>query len=167
MVFYDYIDIGINDNDNDNVNDNVNDNDKKKGIVIEPIKYRLTKIRNKKNCIKLNMHISDYEGKSKNNLDEECEIYTTTLYQIMLNFNIDGVYNLNLNLYKDNFKLLKSFFEENKNKAYLPHNILCKYEDISLFSLYYDYYDLVFENYYYKLKLNLEKIKINDKSAKN
>ena len=152
MVFYDYIDIGINDNDN-------NDNNDKKGIIIEPIKYRLIKIRNKKNCIKLNMNISDYEGKSKNNLDEECEIYTTTLYQIMLNFNIDGVYNLNLNLYKDNFKLLKFFFEENKNDAYLPHNIFCKYEDISLFSFYYDYYDLIFENYYYKLKLNLEKIK--------
>ena len=158
MVFYDYIDIGINVNDNDN-----NDDNDKKGIIIEPIKYRLNKIRNKKNCITLNMNISDYEGKSKNNLDEECEIYTTTLYQIMLNFNIDGVYNLNLNLYKDNFKLLKFFFEENKNDAYLPHNILCKYEDISLFSTYYDYYDLVFENYYYKLKLNLEKIKNKNK----
>ena len=158
MVFYDYIDIGINDNDNDNNNDN-----DKNGIIIEPIKYRLIKIRNKKNCIKLNMNISDYEGKSKNILDEQCEIYTTTLYQIMLNFNIDGVYNLNLNLYKDNFKLLKFFFEENKNDAYLPHNILCKYEDISLFSIYYDYYDLVFENYYYKLKLNLEKIKNKNK----
>jgi len=158
MVFYDYIDIGINDNDNDNNNDN-----DKNGIIIEPIKYRLIKIRNKKNCIKLNMNISDYEGKSKNILDEQCEIYTTTLYQIMLNFNIDGVYNLNLNLYKDNFKLLKFFFEENKNDAYLPHNILFKYEDISLFSIYYDYYDLVFENYYYKLKLNLEKIKNKNK----
>ena len=71
MVFYDYIDIGINDNDN-------NDNNDKKGIIIEPIKYRLIKIRNKKNCIKLNMNISDYEGKSKNNLDEECEIYCST-----------------------------------------------------------------------------------------
>jgi hypothetical protein len=157
MVFYDYIDIGIDDNDNDNNNDN-----DKKGIIIEPIKYRLIKIRNKKNCIKLNMIISDYEGKSKNYLGED-DIYTTTLYQIMLNFNIDGVYNLNLNLYKDNFKLLKFFFEENKNDAYLPHNILCKYEDISLFSTYYDYYDLVFENHYYKLKLNLEKIKNKNK----
>ena len=159
MVFYDYIDIGIDIDDNDNDNNNNND---KKGIIIEPNKYRLIKIRNKKNCIILNMNISDYEGKTKNYLDED-EIYTTTLYQIMLNFNIDGVYNLNLNLYKDNFKLLKFFFEENKNDAYLPHNILCKYEDISLFSIYYDYYDLVFENYYYKLKLNLEKIKNKNK----
>ena len=151
MVFYDYITIGI---DNDHDNDNY-----KKGIVIDPNKFNLDKINSSKNCIKLNMNISDYEGKSKINLDEECEIYTTTLYQIMLNFNIDGVYNLNLNSYKDNFKLLKSFFEENKNDAYLPHNIFCKYEDISLFSFYYDYYDLIFENYYYKLKLNLEKIK--------
>ena len=85
------------------------------------------------------------------------------LKSLIVNFNIDGVYNLNLNLYKDNFKLLKFFFEENKNNAYLSHNILCKYEDISLFSMYYDYYDLVFENYYYKLKLNLEKIKNKNK----
>lgn len=89
--------------------------------------------------------------------------YLILLKSLIVNFNIDSVYNLNLNLYKDNFKLLKFFFEENKNNAYLPHNILCKYEDISLFSMYYDYYDLVFENYYYKLKLNLEKIKNKNK----
>jgi hypothetical protein len=83
----------------------------------------------------------------------------------MLNLNIDGVYCLNLNLYKDNFKLLKSFFEENRNNGYLPHIILCKYEDISIFTIN-NYYDLIFENYYYKLKLNLTKIKNKKKLSK-
>ena len=64
MVFYDYITIGI-----DNDNDNDNDNDKK-GIVIVPNKFNLDKINTSKNCIKLNMNISDYDGKSKINLDE-------------------------------------------------------------------------------------------------
>ena len=149
MVFYDYIDIGINDNDNDN---------DKKGIIIDPIKTNLDKIQNKKNCIKLNMSISNYEGKCTIITEKE-DIYITTLYQIMINFNIDGLYKLNLNSYKNNFKLLKSFFEENKNNSYLPHIILGKYEDISLFSKTTDYYDLIIENNYYQLKLNLTKLK--------
>lgn len=149
MIFYDFIDIGIN---------TENDNKNKKGVIIEPIKYLLDIFVNNKNSIKLNMNISDYESKNE-------MIYTTTLYQIMLNLNIDGVYCLNLNLYKDNLKLLKSFFEENRNNRYLPHIILCKYEDISIFSINH-YYDLIFENYYYKLKLNLTKIKNKKKLSK-
>jgi len=113
MVFYDFIDIGIN-------TKNENENENAKSIIIEPIKYILDIFVNNKNSIKLNMKISDYESKNE-------MIYATTLYQIMLNLNIDGVYCLNLNLYKDNFKLLKSFFEENRNNGYLPHIILFKY----------------------------------------
>ena len=113
MVFYDYIDIGVNDdindnndngNDNDmiiNVNDNINninDDINKPCIIIEPNKYLLDKMKNKKNSIKLNMYISDYEGKF-NMTDIDNSIYITTLYQIMVNFNINGIYRLNLNLY--------------------------------------------------------------------
>lgn len=150
MVFYDYIDIGINDDEVDNDND-------KKGIIIDPIKNNLDKIQLKKNCIKLNMIISDYEGKCTIITEKE-DIYITTLYQIMINFNIDGLYKLNLNSYKNNFKLLKSFFGENKNNSYLPHIILGKYEDISLFSKTIDYYDLIIDNNYYQLKLNLKNL---------
>jgi hypothetical protein len=175
MVFYDYIDIGINDdinndyinndiNDDINVNNmiiNVNDDnndDNKRCIIIEPNKYLLDKMKNKKNSIKLNMYISDYEGKF-NMTDIDNYIYVTTLYQIMVNFNINGIYRLNLNLYDK--VILKAFFEENKNNLFLPHIITSKYDIDNDFD--YEYYDLIDSNDY---QLNLTKIKNKKRFSK-
>lgn len=173
MGFYDYIDIGINDdiNNNDinndngndmiiNVNDNINNNndDNKRCIIIEPNKYLLDKMKNKKNSIKLNMYISDYEGKF-NMTDIDNSIYVTTLYQIMVNFNINGIYRLNLNLYDK--VILKAFFEENKNNLFLPHIITSKYDIDNDFD--YEYYDLIDSNDY---QLNLTKIKNKNRFSK-
>jgi hypothetical protein len=186
MVFYDYIDIGINDdinnndinndddndnndnndinvnnmiiNVNDNNNDDENDNDNKRCIIIEPNKYLLDKMKNKKNSIKLNMYISDYEGKF-NMTDIDNYIYVTTLYQIMVNFNINGIYRLNLNLYDK--VILKAFFEENKNNLFLPHIITSKYDIDNDFD--YEYYDLIDSNDY---QLNLTKIKNKKRFSK-
>ena len=173
MVFYDYIDIGVNDDINDN-NDNGNDNDmiinvnvninninddiNKRCIIIEPNKYLLDKMKNKKNSIKLNMYISDYEGKF-NMTDIDNSIYITTLYQIMVNFNINGIYRLNLNLYDK--VILTAFFEENKNNLFLPHIITSKYDIDNDFD--YEYYDLIDSNDY---QLNLTKIKNKKRFSK-
>jgi hypothetical protein len=58
MVFYDFIEIGTSDFDTE-----IQKNDNKCGVSIEPIKYYLDKLPNKENCIKLNMGISNYNGK--------------------------------------------------------------------------------------------------------
>jgi len=185
MVFYDYIDIGVNDdinnndinndddNDNNDINvnnmiinvndynnddENDNDNDNKRCIIIEPNKYLLDKMKNKKNSIKLNMYISDYEGKF-NMTDINNYIYVTTLYQIMVNFNINGIYRLNLNLYDK--VILTAFFEENKNNLFLPHIITSKYDIDNDFD--YEYYDLIDSNDY---QLNLTKIKNKKRFSK-
>lgn len=163
MVFYEYINIGIDENDNENDNDNENENENiKRGILIEQNKKKLDKIKTIKNCIKLNMLISDYEGKDViTYLSEKYEIYVITLYEIMINFNIDGLYKLNINI--NGIKILQSFFKENKNNLFLPHIIICKNENISFIkdiNNYYDYY----ENQYYKL--NLSKIKNKKKFTK-
>jgi hypothetical protein len=92
MVYYDYINIGFIDNDNDNDNDNKNDNNNKRGIIIDQNKENLDKITNIKNCIKLNMCISDYDGKCNITTEKGIfEVYAQTLYQIMINFNIKFV----------------------------------------------------------------------------
>ena len=56
--FYDFIEIGTSDFDTE-----IQKNDSKCGVSIEPIAYYLDKLPNKKNCIKLKMGISDYNGK--------------------------------------------------------------------------------------------------------
>lgn len=58
MTFYDFIEIGTSDFDTE-----IDKNDNKIGISIEPIKYYLDRISNKQNCIKLNLAISNYNGK--------------------------------------------------------------------------------------------------------
>ena len=57
-MFYDFIEIGTSDFETE-----MEKNDNKIGISIEPVKYYLDRIPNKKNCIKLNLGISDYNGK--------------------------------------------------------------------------------------------------------
>ena len=59
MVFYDYIEIGTSD-----FATEIQKIDNKIGISIEPVKYYLDKLPDKKNCIKLNIGISNYNGKS-------------------------------------------------------------------------------------------------------
>ena len=58
MLFYDFIEIGTSDFDTE-----IEKKNDKVGISIEPIKYYLDRIPNKENCIKLNLGISDYNGK--------------------------------------------------------------------------------------------------------
>jgi len=58
MKFYDFIEIGTSDFDTE-----IQKNDEKVGVSIEPIKYYLERLPDKKNCIKLNMGVSDYNGK--------------------------------------------------------------------------------------------------------
>jgi hypothetical protein len=158
MVYYDYINIGFIDNDNDNDNDNKNDNNNKRGIIIDQNKENLDKITNIKNCIKLNMCISDYDGKCNITTEKGIfEVYVRTLYQIMVNFNIEGVYKLNLN--SNSKKILQAFFEENKNNVYLPHIIITTKEDISNIDGIIKYYDLIIDNNNQYYKLNLTKLK--------
>ena len=57
MVFWDFIEIGTSDFDTE-----IQKIDNKVGISIEPIKFYLDRLPNKKNCIKLNLGISDYNG---------------------------------------------------------------------------------------------------------
>ena len=57
--FYDFIEIGTSDFDTE-----ISKEDCKKGISIEPIKQYINNLPNKENCIKLNMAISDNNGKS-------------------------------------------------------------------------------------------------------
>jgi FkbM family methyltransferase len=57
MVFYDYIEIGTSDFDTE-----IQKNHTKHGVSIEPIKYYLDRLPNKRNCIKLNMGVSNYTG---------------------------------------------------------------------------------------------------------
>lgn len=58
--FYDFIEIGTSDFDTE-----ISKNDGKKGISIEPIKQYINNLPNKENCIKLNIAISDSNGKCK------------------------------------------------------------------------------------------------------
>lgn len=154
MVYYDYINIGFIDNDNDNKNNNNN----KRGIIIDQNKENLDKITNIKNCIKLNICINDYEGKCNITTEKGIfEVYVRTLYQIMVNFNIEGVYKLNLN--SNSNKILQAFFEENKNNVYLPHIIITNKEDISNIDGIIKYYDLIINNNNQYYKLNLTKLK--------
>jgi hypothetical protein len=158
MVYYDYINIGINDNDDNDNNDNDNDNDNKRGIIIEQNKEKLDKITNIKNCIKLNMCISNYEDKCNITIEKGIfEVYVRTLYQIMINFNIEGVYKLNLS--SNSNKILEAFFEENKNNIYLPHIITSIKEDISNIDGIKKYYDFIKDNNNQYYKLNLTKLK--------
>jgi hypothetical protein len=67
MVFYDFIEIGTSDFDTE-----IEKNDNKVGISVEPIKYYLDRLPNKEKCIKLNLGISNYNGKCiVNYLSEE------------------------------------------------------------------------------------------------
>ena len=144
MVFYDYIDIGINDNYNDDI---------KRGIIIDQNKNVLDKFKNIINCVKLNMCVSNYEGNDNiTYLEEKNEVYVITLYQILNNFNIDGLYKLNIK--SNEIIILNAFFEENKNNLYLPHIIISK-NNISFLNGIKNYYD--YDNLYYRL--NLKKIK--------
>jgi hypothetical protein len=54
---------------------------------------------------------------------EKEEIDVTTVYQIMINNNIDGVYYLKIDTEGHDTVILKYFYEENKNKLFLPHII--------------------------------------------
>lgn len=56
-VFYDYIEIGTSDFDTE-----IEKKNNKIGISVEPIKYYLDRLPNKKNCLKLNLGISNYDG---------------------------------------------------------------------------------------------------------
>jgi hypothetical protein len=58
MLFYDFIEIGTSDFDTE-----MEKKDNKIGISIEPIKYYLDRIPCKQNCLKLNLGVSDYNGK--------------------------------------------------------------------------------------------------------
>lgn len=60
MVFYDFIEIGTSDFDTE-----IDKEDNKIGISVEPIKFYLDRLQNKNQCIKLNIGISDYNGKAK------------------------------------------------------------------------------------------------------
>jgi hypothetical protein len=67
MSFLDFIEIGTSDFETE-----IQKNDKKIGVSIEPIKYYLNRLPDKQDCIKLNMGISDYNGKCLvNYLSEE------------------------------------------------------------------------------------------------
>lgn len=60
MRFLDFIEIGTSDFDTF-----IQNNDEKYGISIEPIHYYLDRLPNKKNCMKLNMGVSNYIGTCK------------------------------------------------------------------------------------------------------
>ena len=57
MSFYDFIEIGTSDFETE-----IEKKDNKVGISVEPIQYYLDRIPDKKNCIKLNIGISNYNG---------------------------------------------------------------------------------------------------------
>jgi hypothetical protein len=58
MVFYDFIEIGTSD-----FSTEIEKEDDKCGISIEAVRYYFDRLKNKKNCIKLNIGISNYTGK--------------------------------------------------------------------------------------------------------
>jgi FkbM family methyltransferase len=58
-----------------------------------------------------------------NTIYEKQEVDVTTVYQIMINNNIDGVYYLKIDTEGHDTVILKHFYEENKNKLFLPHII--------------------------------------------
>ena len=99
---------------------------------------------------------------------EKQEITVTTIYQIMINNNIDGVYYLKIDTEGHDTVILKHFLEENINKLYLPHvirfesNILTPNEYvIDIINLYsnigYDFISITIDDVV--LKLNLTKLK--------
>lgn len=203
MKFYDFIEIGTSDFDTE-----VQKNDDKIGISIEPIKYYLNKLPEKKDCIKLNMGISDYNGKCLvNYLSEETiqkynfpfwvrgcnsinsyhktvtnlckdicidiekvsttdEVDVSTLYQIMSNLQINGLYFLKIDTEGHDAVILKKFYNDIQNNIYLPHvikfesNVLSRDEDvneiINLFAT--KGYELIEKNHDTILKLNLKNI---------
>ena len=73
-MFNDFIEIGTSDFDTE-----IEKNDNKVGISIEPIKYYLDRIPNKINCIKLNIGISNYNGKCVVNYLSEKTIHKYNL----------------------------------------------------------------------------------------
>lgn len=58
-MIYDFIEIGTSDFDTE-----IQKPDNRIGISIEPVKYYLEKLPNKPGCIKLNMGVSDHDGKT-------------------------------------------------------------------------------------------------------
>ena len=59
-MILDFIEIGTSDFDTE-----IQKNNNRSGISIDPIKYYLDKLPSKSNCLKLNVAISDYNGKAK------------------------------------------------------------------------------------------------------
>lgn len=109
--------------------------------------------------------------KNKNiNIEEICEkqeVKVSTLYKIMSIYNIEGLYYLKIDTEGHDTVILKHFFEENKNKLYLPHiirfesNHLTPNENIiSTITLYskigYDFVSRTIDDVV--LKLNLKKM---------
>jgi len=204
MPFYDFIEIGTSD-----FNTEIEKKDNKVGISIEPIKFYLDRIPDKRNCIKLNLGISNYNGKcvvnylseqtickynfpyfvrgcnsinsyhktvtsickSKNiDIEKIADKYTvdvSTLHTLMIKACVSGVYFLKIDTEGHDVIILKKFYEEIKDNAYLPHviqfesNVLSTAEDINtIIRLFTNIgYDLISKGNDTILNLNLKNIK--------
>jgi FkbM family methyltransferase len=103
-----------------------------------------------------------------NSIYEKQDVDVTTLYQIMVEYNIDGLYYLKIDTEGHDTVILNNFLKENINKLYLPHII--RFESnhltdnnliIEIINLYsnigYDFISRTIDDVV--LKLNLTKIK--------
>uniref|UniRef100_A0A6C0DQR6 Methyltransferase FkbM domain-containing protein n=1 Tax=viral metagenome TaxID=1070528 RepID=A0A6C0DQR6_9ZZZZ len=204
MVFYDFIEIGTSDFDTE-----IEKEDNKIGISIEPVTFYLDRLKNKKDCIKMNIGISNYSGKCKvyyvpehninkynfpswvrgcnsinvyhktvsnlckdrniniEEITESYEIDVQTLYQTMKQLAIEGVYYLKIDTEGHDTIILKKFYEDLLDNAYLPHvilfesNVLSNDKDVEeIIQLFIGKgYDLIEKENDTKLQLNLTNLK--------
>lgn len=122
MKFYDFIEIGTSDFDTE-----IQKKDDKIGISIEPVKYYLDKLQDKQNCIKLNIGISDYNGKCMVNYLSEQTIQKFNFPAWVRGCNTINYYHQTVsNLCKDKGINIESISEKDEVDVTTLYQIICK-----------------------------------------
>mgnify|MGYP001381563080 CR=1 FL=1 len=203
--FIDFIEIGTSDFETE-----IQLKNNKTGLSIEPIQYYLNKLPEKKNCLKLNLAISDKNSETnvfflkpeiikkynlpeclrgcnsigshhptvnrilkENNINIEenitsYKVKTKTLYNVIIENNINGFFYLKIDTEGHDTYILKQFFNDVSNNNYLlPHeikfesNILTNKNNLhDIINCYISIgYDLIYSKNDTLMKLNLKKIK--------
>jgi FkbM family methyltransferase len=131
MPFYNFIEIGTSDFDTE-----IQKNDSKSGISIEPIKYYLDKLPNKQNCIKLNIGISNYNGKCIVNYLSEETIKQYNFPDWVRGCNSINSYHKTVsNLCKEKFIDIETISEKDEVDVATLYQIMTKFDVSSVYFL--------------------------------
>jgi FkbM family methyltransferase len=156
MPFYDFIEIGTSDFDTE-----IQKNDSKSGISIEPIKYYLDKLPNKKNCIKLNIGVSNYNGKCIVNYLSEETIKKYNLPDWVRGCNSINSYHITVsNLCREKFIDIEKISEKDEVEVSTVYQIMSKFDVNSVYFLKIDtegHDTIILKKLYEEIQFTLEK----------